>query len=150
VLQFWLFSLHRNGSELKDDFLSEQELHAHTLEPINSLLEGVDVKDDYDDINSDVKQRKKTVDFNGGLNDQSNHIPRHKRQAPGVVDYKTIDDLLADKNDLELIPDWDGYYIGDVWSAQRSKNRQRLRSRQHDNMNSYAQRPFYQNIDNRG
>ena len=57
---------------------------------------------------------------------------------------------LAQKSSLDLIPDWDGYYIGDVWSAQRSKNRQRMLNRQRNHVNSYAQRPFYQHVDNHG
>ena len=75
---------------------------------------------------------------------------RERRHISTNVSHANIDDALAERSNLDLITDWDGYYIGDVWSAQRSKNRQRLINRQRNHVNSYAQRPFYQHVDNRG
>ena len=129
-------------------------MHAHTLEPVNSLLEGLDVKDDYLDVTdrmhvvNDDKEKGK-VDNKEEMFGTEKPKRSTKRQKRESNPYGKIDDILADKN--KLIPDWDGYYIGDVWSAQRSENRQRLKDRQRENVNSYAQRPlYYENIDNHG
>ena len=133
-------------------------MHAHALEPVNRLLEGLDVKDDYEEAKDNIELKEHNINNRNETQEvvePNNEEPqitlgREKRQTAINVSHANIDDLLADKSSLDLIPDWDGYYIGDVWSAQRSKNRQRLRSRQRDNVNSYAQRPFYQNVDNQG
>ena len=129
-------------------------MHAHALEPVNSLLEGLDVKDDYEDMKQ--KPNVKNDDKNLIINDPNlkTEPPKHKREKRYISSNNTsndnIDDALAEKSSLDLITDWDGYYIGDVWSTQRSKNRQRLINRQRNNINSYAQRPFYQHVDNHG
>ena len=130
-------------------------MHAHTLEPVNSLLEGLDIKDDYLDVTDKIQARinnreKGKVDNKEEISGTENTKRSIKRQKRESRPYGKIDEILADKN--KLIPDWDGYYIGDVWSAQRSENRQRLRDRQSENVNSLnAQRPlYYENIDNHG
>ena len=138
----------------KNNWLNNQDLHAHALEPVNSLLEGLDVKDDYDE-NKDRVESQKDLNNENLMDDEveggSTIHKREKRYISSNVSHDAnIDDELAEKSSLDLITDWDGYYIGDVWSAQRSKNRQRLINRQRNNVNSYAQRPFYQHVDNHG
>ena len=147
---------HRDGFS-KNNWLNNQDLHAHALEPVNSLLEGLDVKDDYEDIKNKLNVKKHLNDKNSMKNEDQPNLttepPKHKREKRYVssnVSHDNIDDSLAEKSSLDLITDWDGYYIGDVWSAQRSKNRQRLMNRQRNNVNSYAQRPFYQHVDTHG
>lgn len=121
------------------------------------MLQDLDVKDDYEDVKHKAKQHKPNLtriktkqDAKSNTEEPKINHNRERRQTSINVPYANLDDLLAEKSSLDLIPDWDGYYIGDVWSAQRSKNRQRVRSRQRDNANSYAQRPSYQNVDNQG
>ena len=139
---------------LRPPWLNNQDLHAHALEPVNSLLEGLDMKDDYEDIKN--KQKTHPLDKNvHGSQDESRpsiklSLKREKRSNLNNISTDNIDDALAQRSSLDLITDWDGYYIGDVWSAQRSKNRQRMLNRQRNNVNSYAQRPFYQHVDNHG
>ena len=141
---------------MKDDWLNNQDLNAHALEPVNSLLEGLDMKDDYEDIKDKAEDNhhESNVHFKSKteINREEYDIfrKREKRATSSNGSYVNVDDLLAEKSSLDLIPEWDGYYIGDVWSAQRNKNLQRLKSRQRDHVNSYAQRPFYQNVDNHG
>ena len=171
------------GGRSQSNWLNNPDLHAHALEPVNSLLEGLDVKDDYEDIKHklNVKNDKnlfKNEDEPSLPTEPSKHKrniekhlkdknliknkdepslttepPKHKREKRYIssnVSHDNIDDALAEQSSLDLIKDWDGYYIGDVWSAQRSKNRQRLINRQRNNVNSYAQRPFYQHVDTHG
>ena len=138
----------------KNKWLNNQDLHAHALEPVNSLLEGLDIKDDYEDNTDRVKSQKGLNNENEMHDEVELDSTIHKREkryiSSNVSHDGNIDDALPEKSSLDLITDWDGYYIGDVWSAQRSKNRQRLINRQRNNVNSYAQRPFYQHVDNHG
>ena len=138
------------------------------MEPVHSLLEGLDVKDDYDDIIKDGSKRKKHArnekdkgsqemkenkdHINDSKQRQKRKAPNNKSQDHDISQDSNLDDIMAEKSSLDLIKNWDGYYIGDVWSAQRNKNLRRLidRERGGHQTNSYAQRPFYQNVDNHG
>ena len=112
------------------------------------------MKEDYEDIKG---KNKNHAHHKGADRSEQNLRPnielslkRDKRSLSSNSSTDKIDDILAQKSSLDLIPDWDGYYIGDVWSAQRSKNRQRMLNRQRNHVNSYAQRPFYQHVDHHG
>ena len=130
------------------------DMHAHALEPVNSLLQGLDMKEDYEDIKEKKKNHTPLKSADGSEQNLNPNIElslkRDKRSLSNNSSTDKIDDILAQKSSLDLIPDWDGYYIGDVWSAQRSKNRQRMLNRQRNKVNSYAQRPFYQHVDHHG
>ena len=143
-------------------------MNAHALEPVHSLLEGLDMKDDYEDIMKDSSKhgkyiRNEKAEVSQGMkanedriNDsrqrQKRQVSNNKSQDPNLSHDPNLDDIMAEKSSLDLIKDWDGYYIGDVWSAQRNKNLRRLidRERGGHQTNSYAQRPFYQNVDDHG
>ena len=141
-------------NSFRPPWLDNQDLHAHALEPVNSLLQGLDMKEDYEDINDKKKNHaplKSADDSEQNLHPNIElSLKRDKRSLSNNASTDKIDDILAQKSSLDLIPDWDGYYIGDVWSAQRSKNRQRMLNRQRNHVNSYAQRPFYQHVDTHG
>ena len=121
---------------------------------MNSLLQGLDIKEDYEDIKKKKEGYERRESYHKSKEEYNSKsepsLKREKRFATNNGSSETIDDVLAQKSSLDLIPDWDGYYIGDVWSAQRSKNRQRMLNRQRNHVNSYAQRPFYQHVDNHG
>ena len=112
------------------------------------------MKEDYEDIKDKNKNHAPLQRTDGSEQNLRPSIElslkRDKRSLSNNASTDKIDDILAQKSSLDLIPDWDGYYIGDVWSAQRSKNRQRMLNRQRNHVNSYAQRPFYQHVDNHG
>ena len=139
---------------VRPPWLNNQDLHAHALEPVNSLLQGLDIKEDYEDIKKKKEGYERRESYHKSKEESNSKsepsLKREKRSTTNNGSSETIDDVLAQKSSLDLIPDWDGYYIGDVWSAQRSKNRQRMLNRQRNHVNSYAQRPFYQHVDNHG